>query len=138
MNSEEIKQKLKLLKSESGSHSPSIETMLNEIPELKIKVDACFLSNPYATDLFMQKIDELYGSKKMRDIKIVAIRISAVIFGMLLSLQSGSRGQLIFALIIVNLIMPVFAKGECSGVTIVDGASSLQVKAVFDEGVARE
>lgn len=68
MNSEEIKQKLKLLKSESGSHSPSIETMLNEIPELKIKVDACFLSNPYATDLFMQKIDELYGSKKMRDI----------------------------------------------------------------------
>lgn len=68
MNSKEIKQKLKLLKNESGSHSPSIGTMLNEIPELQIKVDACFLSNPYATDLFMQKIDELCGSKKMRDI----------------------------------------------------------------------
>ena len=68
MNSKEIKQKLKLLKNESGSHSPSIGTMLNEIPELQIKVDACFLSNPYATDLFMQKIDELNGSKQMRDI----------------------------------------------------------------------
>ena len=68
MNTKEIKQKLKLLKNESGSHSPSIGTMLNEIPELQIKVDACFLSNPYATDLFMQKIYELNGSKQMRDI----------------------------------------------------------------------
>lgn len=68
MNSKEIKQKLRLLKNESGSHSPSIGTMLNEIPELQIKVDACFLSNPYATDLFMLKIDELNGSKQMRDI----------------------------------------------------------------------
>ena len=43
---------------------------------------------------------------KIKDIKIVVIRISAVIFGMLLSLQSGSRGQLIFALIIAVAFIP--------------------------------
>jgi histidinol-phosphate/aromatic aminotransferase/cobyric acid decarboxylase-like protein len=68
MNSKEIKNKLRELKSESGSHSPSIGTMLNEIPELKIKVDACFLSNPYATDLFIDKFNALAGSKELRDI----------------------------------------------------------------------
>lgn len=68
MTRDEIKSKLRLMKSESGSHSPSIGTMLSEIPGLKIKVDACFLSNPYATDLFMSKLEELYGTKKFRDI----------------------------------------------------------------------
>ena len=68
MNSEEIKAKLKLLKNESGSHSPSIGTMLSEIPSLKIRVDGCFLSNPYATDLFMLKLNELLGTRKFRDI----------------------------------------------------------------------
>lgn len=68
MRSKEVKHKIKLLKGESGSHSPSIGTMLGEIPELQIKVDACFLSNPYATDLFMQKIQDLSGSQKLRDI----------------------------------------------------------------------
>lgn len=68
MTSEQIKTKLRILKSESGSHSPSIGTMLDEVPELQIKVDACFLSNPYATDLFMHKLEGLAGSRKMRDI----------------------------------------------------------------------
>lgn len=68
MTTEEIKQKIIFLKNQSGSHSPSISTILQEIPELQIKVDACFLSNPYATDLFMQKFDGLYGSNKLRNI----------------------------------------------------------------------
>jgi histidinol-phosphate/aromatic aminotransferase/cobyric acid decarboxylase-like protein len=68
MSSKEVKHKLKLLKIKSGSHSPSIGTMLEEIPELQIKVDACFLSNPYATDLFMKKIQELSGSQKLRNL----------------------------------------------------------------------
>ncbi len=68
MTADQIKLKLKQLKSQSGSHSPSIGTMLSEIPDLQIKVDACFLSNPYATDLFMEKIKILSSSKKMRDI----------------------------------------------------------------------
>jgi histidinol-phosphate/aromatic aminotransferase/cobyric acid decarboxylase-like protein len=42
------------LKKQSGSHSPSLSSIKEKIPELQIKVDACFLSNPYATDLFLE------------------------------------------------------------------------------------
>lgn len=48
-----IKEKFEKLKSKSGSHSPSINSILKEIPEIQIEVDACFLSNPYATQLFL-------------------------------------------------------------------------------------
>ncbi len=48
-----IKEKFENLKSKSGSHSPSINSILKEIPEIQIEVDACFLSNPYATQLFL-------------------------------------------------------------------------------------
>ena len=51
---EELIRQLRLLKEEAGSHSPSIFTIKEAIPELKVKVDACFLSNPYATDLFLE------------------------------------------------------------------------------------
>jgi histidinol-phosphate/aromatic aminotransferase/cobyric acid decarboxylase-like protein len=47
-------EKFKQLKSNSGSHSPSITTIKAELPEVQIKVDACFLSNPYATELFLE------------------------------------------------------------------------------------
>lgn len=40
------------LSSGSGSHSPSLVTMQQALPEIKVDVDACFLSNPLATDLF--------------------------------------------------------------------------------------
>lgn len=53
-----IKNKIKLLKSQSGTHSPSIATILREIPEIEIKVDGCFLSNPYATELFFKYMKE--------------------------------------------------------------------------------
>ncbi|WP_165249313.1 pyridoxal phosphate-dependent aminotransferase [Paludisphaera soli] len=49
--------RLKRLKQEAGSHSPSAPTILKMIPELRMRVDACFLSNPYATELFL---DNLY------------------------------------------------------------------------------
>ena len=49
----DIRKKFIKLKENSGSHSPSINTILKEIPEIKMKVDACFLSNPYATKLFL-------------------------------------------------------------------------------------
>ena len=53
-NFEVLKQKFLKLKNNSGSHSPSIKSMLKEIPEINLKTDACFLSNPYATDLFLK------------------------------------------------------------------------------------
>ena len=54
---ESIKKEFLLLKKDSGSHSPSIATILEKIPDLKIDIDACFLSNPYATDLFLKYLD---------------------------------------------------------------------------------
>jgi len=53
-----IAEKIKNLKNNSGTHSPSINTFTEHIPEVKVKVDACFLSNPYATDLFMNYFHE--------------------------------------------------------------------------------
>lgn len=52
-------EKFKELKGQSGTHSPSIEVLKKELG-CEIKIDACFLSNPYATDLFM---DCLFGEK---------------------------------------------------------------------------
>lgn len=45
------------LKSDAGTHSPSLASLQTEIPELNIQVDACFLSNPYATELFLKYFD---------------------------------------------------------------------------------
>ena len=58
------------LKRTSGSHSPSISEIVAEFPELDIKVDACFLSNPYATDLFLNyfKNDILISEKRLREV----------------------------------------------------------------------
>lgn len=50
--------KIKALKNNSGTHSPSINTFTEHIPEVKVKVDACFLSNPYATELFIKYFQE--------------------------------------------------------------------------------
>lgn len=64
-----IKNKIEKLKSESGTHSPSIATLIKEIPEIKIKIDACFLSNPYATELFLEYFKEdLLNTNKLRDV----------------------------------------------------------------------
>jgi len=59
---------LKDLKVKSGSHSPSIETIL-ERTSIEIDVDACFLSNPYATDLFMSRFNkEIIDSGRLRNL----------------------------------------------------------------------
>jgi histidinol-phosphate/aromatic aminotransferase/cobyric acid decarboxylase-like protein len=63
-----IADKIHKLKDESGTHSPSIDTILHECPELQIVVDACFLSNPYATDLFMKFLHkDLIDNNKLRN-----------------------------------------------------------------------
>jgi len=54
----ELASKIKLLKEASGSHSPSINTIREKFTDLEIKVDACFLSNPYATELFINHFNK--------------------------------------------------------------------------------
>lgn len=53
-----IKQRVLELKANSGTHSPSIDTLIESIPEIKIDIDACFLSNPYATDFFLEELNK--------------------------------------------------------------------------------
>jgi len=66
---QQIASKIRQLKEAAGSHSPSIFTIAEELPELDIKVDACFLSNPYATDLFLTYLKrELIDTNKLRDV----------------------------------------------------------------------
>jgi histidinol-phosphate/aromatic aminotransferase/cobyric acid decarboxylase-like protein len=60
---------LKTLKDKAGSHSPSVFTLFQKLPALKFKVDACFLSNPYATDLFLSYLNQdLIETRKLRDV----------------------------------------------------------------------
>jgi histidinol-phosphate/aromatic aminotransferase/cobyric acid decarboxylase-like protein len=62
------KEQLKRLKLESGSHSPSIDTILSML-EIDLKIDACFLSNPYATDLFWEYFNrELIETSKLKSL----------------------------------------------------------------------
>lgn len=62
-----IVEAIQKLKSNSGSHSPSLLTLTDNIPQLEIKVDACFLSNPYATELFLKYFDrDLIKSNKIK------------------------------------------------------------------------
>ncbi|AHJ12804.1 MULTISPECIES: norcobamide biosynthesis serine-O-phosphate decarboxylase [Sulfurospirillum] len=45
------------LKQNAGSHSPSMEDLKKMFPTLEIKIDACYLSNPYASELVLDYID---------------------------------------------------------------------------------
>ncbi|MCF8106037.1 MAG: histidinol-phosphate aminotransferase family protein [Desulfohalobiaceae bacterium] len=65
----EIVQSIQELSDQAGTHSPSISTITEKIPELNIEVDACFLSNPYATDLFSRQMHEdLIQSGRLREV----------------------------------------------------------------------
>lgn len=66
---QEIRDRMISLKKSAGTHSPSIHTLTQLIPELSIKVDACFLSNPYATELYMDYFKrQILDKDKLRDL----------------------------------------------------------------------
>ncbi len=64
-NVDKNKQKsiLKKLKRESGSHSPSTKEIVSRLGFNPIKYDFCFLSNPYATDLVVERFSSLFSDK---------------------------------------------------------------------------
>ena len=68
---EELKilDKIRELKVNSGTHSPSLYSMSDRIPEIKPEIDACFLSNPYATELFLNRFKtEMLDTNNIRDL----------------------------------------------------------------------
>ena len=52
------------MKAASGTHSPSIKALTSAFPEVPIKVDACFLSNPFATQILLNHLEEKSIFKK--------------------------------------------------------------------------
>ncbi|MFO0892062.1 MAG: histidinol-phosphate transaminase [Isosphaeraceae bacterium] len=83
-----LSERIKLLKREAGSHSPSAPTLAKLIPELRLRVDACFLSNPYATDLFLEYFHrEVVRTGKLRRLlefypsqnRVIAGKLSAAV-----------------------------------------------------------
>lgn len=64
-----LKNKFISLKARSGSHSPSVFQILNLFGRTDKFVDACFLSNPYATDLFFKYLesDLISNRSKLRE-----------------------------------------------------------------------
>lgn len=83
-----IAKKLSEIKKQSGSHSPSFSTVVEKVPEIKVKIDCCFLSNPYATDLFLEYFErEVVRAGKLRSIieyyppqnKTLSLRISRLL-----------------------------------------------------------
>lgn len=54
----EFYQRFLQLKNEAGSHSPSIFRLLKEFPEVSMSVDACFLCNPYAFNIFYERLQK--------------------------------------------------------------------------------
>ena len=56
---------LQRLRADAGSHSPSVAQIDRAIPGL-VEVDACFLSNPYATDEVMSRLRAIPGAQLER------------------------------------------------------------------------
>jgi len=59
-----VRKKYLQLKKTSGSHSPSAGTLAREIPEIDLKIDCCYLSNPYATEVFMTRLKSDFANEK--------------------------------------------------------------------------
>jgi histidinol-phosphate/aromatic aminotransferase/cobyric acid decarboxylase-like protein len=87
-------ERIKRLKRDAGSHSPSAWTLAKLIPELRLKVDACFLSNPYATNLFLMHFHrEVIRPKKLRallELYPSQNRVIAAKLGRVLDLENDS------------------------------------------------
>lgn len=65
----ELAERLTALKGDAGSHSPSLLTLREQLPDLAVNVDACFISNPYATQLFLDHFTaELLDTGAIRDV----------------------------------------------------------------------
>ena len=112
----EIATKMQNLKNASGSHSPSIFTIAKEIPQIHIDIDACFLSNPYATNLFMDYMQrDLIRSNKLRDILEFYPSQNAII-AQYLSQSLGIESHCIFvangAIEAIQAILHNFVKGK--------------------------
>jgi histidinol-phosphate/aromatic aminotransferase/cobyric acid decarboxylase-like protein len=110
----EVAEKIARLKDQAGSHSPSLLTLREQLPELEIRVDACFISNPYATKLFLDYFErELLATGTIRDVLEFYPSQNEVIAALLAS-KLGTAPERVFvgngAIEIIQAIIHNFAK----------------------------
>ena len=112
-------ERIKRLKKEAGSHSPSAWTLAKLIPELRLKVDACFLSNPYATKLFLMHFHrEVIRPRKLRallELYPSQNRVIATKLGRVLDLEPDSIFVGNGAVEIIQAILHRFTQAEDPG-----------------------
>ena len=109
-----VAKRLAELKDEAGSHSPSLLTLREQMPELEITVDACFISNPYATQLFLDYFTaELLDTGAIRDVLEFYPSQNQVIGGLLAD-HLGISADRVFvgngAIEIIQAVIHNFAK----------------------------
>jgi histidinol-phosphate/aromatic aminotransferase/cobyric acid decarboxylase-like protein len=109
-----IADQLAKLKEEAGSHSPSLLTLREQLPDLDISVDACFISNPYATQLFLDHLQrELIDTGAIRDVLEFYPSQNQVIAGLLAD-NLGIGAEWLFvgngAIEIIQAVLHNFAK----------------------------
>lgn len=104
------------LKREAGTHSPSAWTLAQRIPELRLKVDACFLSNPYATSLFLMHFHrEVIRPRRLRalvELYPSQNRVIATKLGRVLELDDDSIFVGNGAAEIIQAILHRFTRGK--------------------------
>jgi histidinol-phosphate/aromatic aminotransferase/cobyric acid decarboxylase-like protein len=109
-------ERIKRLKKEAGTHSPSAWTLAQRIPELRLKVDACFLSNPYATNLFLVHFHrEVIRPRRLRallELYPSQNRVIAAKLGRVLELDSDSIFVGNGAAEIIQAILHRFTRGK--------------------------
>jgi histidinol-phosphate/aromatic aminotransferase/cobyric acid decarboxylase-like protein len=111
-----VKEKYNFLKSKSGSHSPSALLIQKEIPEVKLTIDCCFLSNPYATDAFMKRLKTAVSDEKWLYNQIESYPAQNVQIAELVARSIGIKSENIFigngATEAISAILNNFIKGK--------------------------
>ena len=106
--------RLAAMKDDAGSHSPSLLTLREQMPDLAISVDACFISNPYATQLFLEYLQrELLDTGAIRDVLEFYPSQNQVIAGLLAQHLGLAAGQVFVgngAIEIIQAVIHNFAK----------------------------
>eukprot|EP00727_Mastigamoeba_balamuthi_P005048 m51a1_g14541 putative aminotransferase (396) ;mRNA; r:959983-961276 len=111
-----VKRKYLQLKQISGSHSPSAGTLQRAIPEIQLKIDCCYLSNPYATEVFIERLKKDLGDEEWIHNTIESYPAQNRQIAQDLSRAIGARAENIFigngATEIISGILSQFVKGK--------------------------
>ena len=111
-----IKEKYLLIKKKCGSHSPGAAIIEKEIPEVKLTIDCCFLSNPYATEIFEKKLKAAISNETWLYGQIESYPAQNAQIAEYVSKAIGIKSENIFigngACEIISAILNRFVKGK--------------------------